>query len=226
MDGELGGKAARLSIISFPHHPLPALQELLLAIAKFVNTDHMLTMVPDMLCVRPLRSWKEHCILYSPEHNAGQAQTSVEQLQDSAAARDALQFSTAEALQLNVNVTALDYIMVSCRQLLLLLPKTLRASLLSACTQLLALTAQTVCMLGLCTTGWHLVLCLQAPPPNIYSMKTMRFGLSEFFEQRNRQDWLQYLRAAGVSNIGVPCFPGSIPEGSRCCVWVCFSPFV
>lgn len=127
-------------------------QELLLAVAAFVNTDHMLTMAPDMLCARPLRSWKEQCIVYSPEHNAGQAQTSVEQLHDSAAARDALQFSTAEALQLNMNVTALDYIM--------------------------------------------------APPPNIHSMKVMRFGLAEFFEQRNQQDWLHYLRTAGASNTG------------------------
>ena len=134
----VGGCAARLCVDSLPHCQLLALQELLLAVAAFVNTDHMLTMAPDMLCVRPLRSWKEQCILYSPEHNAGQAQTSVEQLHDSAAARDALQFSTAEALQLNMNVTALDYIMVSCRQLLLLTPKTF---LLSVYAQLLALTA-------------------------------------------------------------------------------------
>lgn len=99
--------------------------------------------------------------MYSPEHNAGQAQTSVEQLHDSAAARDALQFSTAEALQLNMNVTALDYIMVGCRHLLLLSLKTLQAFLLSGHAQLLALTAQTVCMSGLHTLG---CACRHHPP--------------------------------------------------------------
>ena len=64
------------------------------------------------------------------------------------------------------------------------------------------------------------MLSLQAPPPNIFSLKVMRFGLAEFLEQRNQQDWLEYLRTAGASNTGLPCLPGSNPEGSGCCVCV------
>lgn len=56
-------------------------------------------------------------------------------------------------------------------------------------------------------------------------MKVMRFGLAEFFEQRNQQDWLHYLRTAGASNTGAPCLVGSTSRG-LVVAQVCLSPLL